>query len=138
MFLADVSGTTQLASKPFIYSDIEMVTWDNFYYDDVETAERNVSLTEGDSYYFEIYHQFYSPAFFKLIVDVPNNNTKLKYQSYQVQRFVLNATVQPEQILYSMIGATKGFLNLRITRYNSKGVKIYNVNVTIPFNCSEG
>lgn len=111
--------------------------WDNFYYDDVETAERNVSLIEGESYYFEIYHQYYSPAFFKLIVDVPNDNTKLKYQSYQVQKLVLNATVQSQQILYSMIGATKGYLNLRITRYNSKGVKIYNVNVTIPYNCSE-
>jgi len=82
MFLADVSGTTQLANNPFIYSDTEMVTWDDFYDDDVETAERNVSLIQGDSYYFEIYHQFYSPAFFKLIVDVPNSNKKLKYQSY--------------------------------------------------------
>ena len=82
MFFADVSGTTILTQTPFIYSNTEMVTWDNFYYDDVETAERNVSLIEGESYYFEIFHQFYSPAFFKLIVDVPNTNTKLKYQSY--------------------------------------------------------
>lgn len=59
-----------------------MTAWNNFYYDDVKTAERNVSLVQGESYYFEAYHQFFNPAFFKLIVEVPNTNTKLKYQSY--------------------------------------------------------
>jgi hypothetical protein len=91
MYLSTVEGSTALPSEPLIYSNSRFTFWTNFYYDDFHTAESSVNLTAGRSYYLEAYHTTNSPGFFKISVDVPNNDTSLPYQAYEVHRLALNA-----------------------------------------------
>jgi hypothetical protein len=71
-------------------------------------------------------------------VDVPNNDTTLPFQAYEVHRLTIDAQLQPEVIAYSFIGGetTNGSVNLKLVRSDSTGKIIYNVNVTIQYGCS--
>jgi hypothetical protein len=51
MYLSNVTGSTEPAATPLIYSDVQTTEWTNFYYDDIATAENSVNLTAGMSYY---------------------------------------------------------------------------------------
>lgn len=68
-------------------------------------------------------------------MEVPNNNTSNQFQAYQVDRITLNSTVNPEIVVYSMIGATQGTIQLDITRVNADFSRdIQKQNVT--YGCS--
>ena len=70
------------------------------------------------------------------MVEVPNNNTKLDNQVYQVDQIDTSAEVQPEVMVFSMIGGSGGSINLKIIRTDSKGKITYNVNRTVSYACS--
>ena len=121
MYLSRVYGSTQPSSTPFIYSSTPTAEWSNFYYDDIATAERQVNLTAGLSYYIEVYHVNFWNNYFKISVDVPNTDQTLPYQAYEVHKLLLNTTLQPEVVVYSMTGAAvvpNMTINLKIVRTN--------------------
>ena len=39
-------------------------------------------------------------------VDVPNTNTKLPFQAYEVDKIVLSSTIQPEVVNYTLTGGS--------------------------------
>jgi hypothetical protein len=63
-------------------------------------------LTGGRSYYLEAYHLNTYKGWFKISVDVPNYDTTLPNQAYEVHRVELNAELQPEVIVYSFVGGS--------------------------------
>lgn len=50
-FMATVPGSAELPTDPLIYSNVYQPSWNNFYLDDIQTAESNVTLLAGKSYY---------------------------------------------------------------------------------------
>lgn len=89
------------------------------------------------SYYFEAYH-INGPGTgnFRIEVSVPNNDTSLSFQTYQVDEIFLNHTLQPEVVVYTMQGATNGTFNIRIYRQPVGKTAAYDVSVDIDYNCS--
>lgn len=67
-------------------------------------------------------------------VEVPNTNNNTYFQAYQVDRINLNSTVTPEIVVYSMIGATQGTIQLDITRTINFTTTTQQQNVT--YGCS--
>jgi hypothetical protein len=96
-----------------------------------------VYLNAGKSYYLEAYHNNLYNNLFKISVDVPNNDTTLPYQAFEVHRLVVDAELQPEVIVYSMTGPgySNSTLNLKLIRTDANGYKYYNLNVTIQYGC---
>lgn len=90
------------------------------------------------SYYFEAYHiNYWGNGNFKIEVGVPNNDTNLPFQTYQVDEIVLNSTVQPEVLVYSMNGGSNGSFTLQIFRKDQDtGKTTYDVSVDIAYGCS--
>ncbi len=85
----------------------------------------------------EVYHSNSYNNLFKIAVDVPNNDTSLPFQAYEVHRLVVDAEVQPEVIVYSMVGAgsSNSTINMKLIRTDKEGNIYYNLNVTIPYAC---
>jgi hypothetical protein len=76
-------------------------------------------------------------GFFHLEVDVPSNDNSLPFQAYEVATITTNATVQPEVVVYSMVGGSSGSINMKIVRKNAATQAIiYNVNTTVAYGCS--
>ena len=69
-------------------------------------------------------------------VDVPNTNTKLPFQAYEVDKIVLSSTIQPEVVNYTLTGGSTGTINLKLVRVGKDGKISYNVNKTINYGCS--
>lgn len=89
------------------------------------------------SYYFEAYH-INSPGTgnFRIEVSVPNNDTSLSFQTYQVDEIFMNSTIQPEVVVYTMSGGSSGTFNLRIYRPPVGTTPAYDVNVDVDYGCS--
>lgn len=94
-------------------------------------------LKAGKSYYLEAYHANQYTNNFKISVDVPNNDTSLPYQAFEVHRLVVDAEVQPEVVVYSMTGPgySNSTITLRVIRRNDNGDVYYNVSATISYGC---
>lgn len=137
MYFASTYGSAELPSSPFISCTITQI-WSNFYLNHCPTAEKSVTLEANKSYYLEVFHtSYYRPGYFNLEVDVPNNESSLPFQSYEINYIVMNAEVQPEVIVYSMIGGSKGLITLSIKRVDSKtGSVTYTASQTISYGCS--
>ena len=70
-------------------------------------------------------------------VGVPNSDASLPFQTYQVDKIVLNSTVQPEVLVYTMNGGTNGTFNLRVFRKDpNTGSTTYDVSVNVTYGCS--
>lgn len=69
-------------------------------------------------------------------MDVASSDTSLPSQAYQVATITTNTTIQPEVVVYSMVGGSSGSINLKIVRKNSAQAITYNVNVTVAYGCS--
>jgi hypothetical protein len=137
-YIGSTHGSTDLPAAPLISSTKNQPYWNNFYIDDSPLAEANVSLTAGLSYYIEAYHvNNAGGGYFKIDVDVPNSDTTLPFQAYEVDKIILNSTVQPETVTYTMLGGSTGYINLRLVRTDpSSGSITYNVNTTVAYACS--
>lgn len=96
-------------------------------------------LQQGLSYYLEAFHiNWVGTGYFKIDVQVPNNNTSLSFQTYQIHEIFLNSTVQPEVLTYTMSGATNGTFNLRVYRTDtSTGAVTYDANADVTYGCSD-
>jgi hypothetical protein len=69
-------------------------------------------------------------------VDVPNADNTLPFQTYEVHKLLLNATLQPEVIVYTMVGGSGGSIDLMLVRTDKYGKIVYNTNKTISYACS--
>jgi hypothetical protein len=79
-------------------------------------AVATVTLQKDMSYYFEAYHiNGYGRGHFRIEVSVPNTDTSLSFQTYQVDEIFLNQTLQPEVVVYTMKGGS-GTFNIRVYR----------------------
>lgn len=57
--------------------------------------------------------------------------------TYQIDKLNLNSDVQPEVVVYSMIGGNGGLINLTIVRINPvTNVTTYQANATVAYGCS--
>jgi len=84
LYLATTTGSTELPLTPLIYSNSWQQDTD-FFINDIPSAEGSATLVGGQSYYLEAYHINYgSGGTFRLVVDVPNSDTTLPFQHYQV------------------------------------------------------
>lgn len=93
-FLATSPRSMVLPQTPFISSAFYQRT-ESFYLSDIPTAENTVYLEAGQSYYLEIYQINYGgPSYFRAVVEVPNNDTTLPYQTYQIDYLQTNSTDQ--------------------------------------------
>ena len=71
-------------------------------------------------------------------MEVPNNNTNLAFQAYQVDQIILNATVQPEIMTYSMLGGTGGMFKIGITRTDPKNFAVtFNGSANVTYGCTQ-
>ncbi len=136
-YISPTHGSTDLPASPLIYSNKNQVSWSNFYYDDSATAEGSISLTAGMSYYIEAYHiNTVGGGYFKLNVDVPNNDSTLPFQAFEVDKIVLTSNVTPEIVTYTFTAGNPGNINMRLVRTDSKGSISYNVNTTVAYGCT--
>lgn len=136
-YLANVTGSTELPATPFI-SSTGAQQWNDFYLYYRDTATNKVTLSAGMSYYFEAYHiNIWGGGNFKVEVGVPNSDNTLPFQTYQVDQIVLNSTVQPEVLVYTMNGGTNGTFTLQVFRKDaSTGKTTYDVSVNVTYGCS--
>jgi hypothetical protein len=67
---------------------------------------------------------------------VPNTDTSLSFQTFQVDEIFMNSTIQPEVVVYTMSGATSGTFNLRIYRPPVGTTAAYDVNVDVTYGCT--
>lgn len=136
-YFATVTGSTELPATPLI-SATSAQYWDDFYLNYRDTATKNVTLSAGMSYYFEAYHiNIWGGGNFKIEVAVPNTDTSLSFQTYQVDEIVLNSTVQPEVLVYTMNGGSNGSFTLQVFRKDaSTGKTTYDVSVDVTYGCS--
>lgn len=82
-YISSVPGSTELPTDPLIFTNGAQSGWNNYYFSDSLTGEGNITLAAGKSYYIEVFHIKYSGSgYFKLSVDVPNNDISLPYQAY--------------------------------------------------------
>lgn len=115
-YLATVTGSAETPATPFI-SSTGAQYWNDFYLNYKDTATKNVTLSAGMSYYFEAYHiNIWGGGNFKIEVGVPNTDASLPFQTYQVDQIVLNSTVQPEVLVYTMNGGNTGSFTLQVFR----------------------
>ena len=103
---------------------------------DIPSTYSTIDLEAGKSYYLEAYHvNSAGSGFFEISVEIPNTDADALYQTYQIDRISTNTTVQPEVITFSMVGATGGNIQLRITR--QKGFEVvYEKKVNVTYGCS--
>lgn len=95
LYLAADYGSTELPTSPLIQSTTAQIM-DSFYLIDIVTAEADINLLSGKSYYLEAYHiNFGGTGFFDLEVDIPNLDNTVSWQVYQVDEIVTNSTIQP-------------------------------------------
>lgn len=135
-YISSTYGSTDLPAAPLIYSNNHQLNWNNFYYDDSQYGEASVTLIAGKSYYIEAYHiNNAGGGYFKVEVDVPNTDTTLPFQAFEVHKIAISAPVQPEVVNYTMLGGSTGTINLKIVR-TSGGKVSYNVNTTINYGCT--
>lgn len=80
---------------------------------------------------------FAGSGYFRIEVDVPNSNTNLPFQAYEVDKIVIGSAIQPEVVNYTLTGGSTGSINLKIVRVGSTGKVTYNVNKTIVYGCSD-
>ena len=67
----------------------------------------------------ELYHVNHgNPGFVKISVEVPNQDTRLNWQTYEVSKFWTSYINDPEIMEYTMEGATGGTFTLFIFRQN--------------------
>ena len=59
---------------------------------------------------------FGGPGFLDIGVEVPNSDNSTSFQVHQVDKITLNSTVQPEVIVYSVVGGNTGIIQLEIVR----------------------
>lgn len=115
-YLANATGSVELPATPLISSDSYQL-WNDFYAIHRPTASATVALQEGMSYYLEAYHiNWGGTGNFRIEVSVPSNDSALSFQTYQVDEILLNSTVQPEVLVYTMAGGSNGTFNIRIFR----------------------
>jgi hypothetical protein len=68
---------------------------------------------------------------------VPNNDTSLSFQTYQIDEIKLDSTVQPEVLTYTMSGGSTGSFNIRIYRPPPQGSTVgYDVNTDVAYGCT--
>lgn len=139
VYISSTYGSTDPPADPLIFSNKYQPYWNDFYADDSPNAEANVSLVGGKSYYLEAYHINHAGGgYFKVEVDVPNNDTTLPLQAYEVDKVIINSTVQPEIVTYTMVGGNAGKINMRLVRTDpGTGATTYNVNKTVDYGCTD-
>ena len=72
---------------------------------------------EAGYYYMEIYHVNYGGrGYLKTSVEVPSNNSQLKWQTSEISSFTSGSIVTPETWSYTMPGAVGGSYKLKIIR----------------------
>ena len=112
----------------------------DYFGKELPTSQASVDLEAGRSYYFEVYHMDTGgEGYFELAVEIPNSDPQALRQVYQVDRIITNATVQPEEVMYSMIGSevpAGSKLELSITRVNGNLEITYNKRVNLTYGCS--
>lgn len=81
-YINPIYGSAEPAATPLIYANSIAGKWNNFYNDDVQTAEAKINLTAGLSYYIEVYHIRYWNTYFRIAVDVPNYDQSLPFQAF--------------------------------------------------------
>lgn len=80
---------------------------------------------------------FGGPGFLDIGVEVPNSDNSTSFQVHQVDKITLNSTVQPEVIVYSVVGGNTGIIQLEIVRTDPGTLKvIYNQKVNVTYGCS--
>jgi hypothetical protein len=139
-YISNVTGSAQLPlnNTPLIYADTYQINWNNFYIDDSSYAEATLSLAAGQSYYIEAYHiNNVGGGYFKIDADVPNSDTTLPFQAYEIDKITTNSTIQPEVVTYTMTAGTPGTINLKLVRTDKSGTITYNVNTTIAYGCTD-
>lgn len=135
-YLATVTGSTELPASPLLYSNGAQY-WNDFYMNSRPNAMATVTLQAGMSYYFEAYHiNWMGTGNFRIDVSVPNTDTSLSFQTYQVDEIFMNSTIQPEVVVYTMSGATSGTFNIRIYRPPVGTTLAYDVNVDVTYGCT--
>jgi hypothetical protein len=135
VYFATTHGSTEPAAAPLIYSNTAQ-DFDNFYITYVPTAEANVTLAAGLSYYIEVYHiNFYNPGYLRVSAQVPNSDQTLYWQTHAVQKLVLNFTNDPEILNFTQSGGSSGQINLTITM-KPVGAPSYVVWAVINYNAS--
>ena len=68
----------------------------NYFYLYKPETSATVELVANRSYYIEAYYlSYYYQGNFKIMVEVPNNNSRLPFQAYQVEEITISAEHQP-------------------------------------------
>jgi predicted methyltransferase len=83
--MSSTYGSTSGTLNPIIYSNIPQNNIDNFYIDNITSATNIINLVGGKYYYSELYHiNVGDTGFIKIYAQIPNNNTSLAKQTYQI------------------------------------------------------
>ena len=67
---------------------------------------------------------------------MPNSDTSLSFQTYQVDEIKLASTVQSEVLTYTVSGGSSGSFNIRIYRPPVGTTPAYDVNADIAYGCT--
>lgn len=110
----------------------------DLYSVDYLSTEATVTLSAGQSYYFQAYHINWGYAgYFNLAVTVPNNEKTLSFQKYGVSRIMTNAVVAPEMVNFTMKGGSSGTIQLTLVRMDpSKNLPTYSQSVNVSYGVS--
>jgi hypothetical protein len=137
-YISSTYGSARPSQTPLIYSNASQYQWNNTFIDNIPTVSGTVELEANRSYYIEAYHITYydGNGKFRIMVEVPNNNTKLPRQTYQIDRIDIGTDHQSEVMVYTMANGTGGNISLKIVRTDTNGKVIYKQNITVAYGCS--
>ena len=106
LYISDNYGTATINPTPYIYADSAAASTTNLYISNQTTAHGAPRyMEEGKYYYMEAYHvNVGGTGFFSIEVEVPNTDSSLHWQSYEVNQLELSFTNDPEIMEFTLEG----------------------------------